>query len=820
MYNPFDSSAGFGRKFIEWLNGLVKNLGLDFNRVDRDIREVNKKVEDINAKAEHFDNVDEMLVQHNQKLTELEAGSQDNEVILARHGYPSLSAFLESLASNTSEYSIRTGHKHGHEKGGFDEIDVYNLKNGDIVEQTTTRLDDLAVSVRLYDYVGDGKVDETSIFDKIERDYSGRVVDLAGGTFLVETFPRNNKYVNGFFVVKNQSSIPRGAGFVDVIQAGNSNVIIGRDAAKNYMPGDQYSNDGTGHNIIAIGDGAMPKASKNSKNNLALGVRALTENEYGFYNIAIGLEAQRYGDGIPGDKYAGTRNVSMGDNTLRFNKNGYANVVMGRDALQTAILSIFNTALGPGAMSGEAPLDLDKKTIINLTPTNVRSHVAIGTNASQYINSDEGVAVGFQAGREVKMGGRNTAIGAYAMENMERPMTVDGFLRTFFATKTGSYTWMNNALTVTMVGHGLQVGYTAKLKIDDNELQYFKVVSVSGDTFTVNTRVSTSVTKTGIATMGEYYQPIAVSPSSDNVAVGIKAMQNATSGNFNTALGGFALLEGTGDGNTSVGYQSMKAFKVGEFNTAIGYNAMRFDFTGAELTNVSKSTAIGYNSRVSGSKQLQLGDTDVSVYAFGAIQNRSDARDKADVEDTKLGLNLTRKLRPVGFKWDIRDDYVIYNEDDTVTILPKDGSKKRERIHQGFIAQEVEAVMKELGLEFGGLQDHSVNGGGDVYSIGYEEFIGPIVRSIQELADQADVLEEQDSTFKTLFSSQQEQMDGLRKDMNKLNQSHLELIQSLDASQKDNQTLKAGNEELKQTVTSLQELVTTLQQDINELKNA
>src|SRR5699024_7628022 len=69
---------------------------------------------------------------------------------------------------------------------------------------------------------------------------------------------------------------------------------------------------------------------------------------------------------------------------------------------------------------------------------------------------------------------------------------------------------------------------------------------------------------------------------------------------------------------------------------------------------------------------------------------------------------------------------------------PNDGSMKRTRKHHGVIAQEVRKVMEDMQVEFGGFQDHSLNGGNDVLSIGYEEFIAPLIQSTQELATQLD----------------------------------------------------------------------------------
>lgn len=128
-------------------------------------------------------------------------------------------------------------------------------------------------------------------------------------------------------------------------------------------------------------------------------------------------------------------------------------------------------------------------------------------------------------------------------------------------------------------------------------------------------------------------------------------------------------------------------------------------------------------------------------------------RDKADVRDTQLGLAFINALRPVDYKLDMRDDYKPPQpeipEDPTdpeykialsewreackLSNLTHDGSKKRLRYHHGLIAQEVKAVLDAQGIDFGGYQDHKIKGGDDVLSIGYDELIAPLIKSIQEL---------------------------------------------------------------------------------------
>jgi hypothetical protein len=57
------------------------------------------------------------------------------------------------------------------------------------------------------------------------------------------------------------------------------------------------------------------------------------------------------------------------------------------------------------------------------------------------------------------------------------------------------------------------------------------------------------------------------------------------------------------------------------------------------------------------------------------------------------------------------------------------------------IAQEVKAVIDEKGIDFGGFQDHKVKNGDDVLSIGYEELIAPLIKSVQELTQKNQELE-------------------------------------------------------------------------------
>lgn len=223
----------------------------------------------------------------------------------------------------------------------------------------------------------------------------------------------------------------------------------------------------------------------------------------------------------------------------------------------------------------------------------------------------------------------------------------------------------------------------------------------------------------------------------------------------------------TGNSNVMVGSSAGNGITSGNQNTAVGMHAYQFN-------NYNNSSCLGANASVTASNQVQLGNSQTTTYVYGTIQDRSDERDKTEIKDTELGLEFVKALRPVDFKWDMREDYrpeapsivikpadlkddateeekakydqdlAAYNayvvakdkwlEDVKLANITHDGSKKRNRYHHGLIAQEVKAVLDEKGIDFGGFQDHKIAGGDDVLSIGYAELIAPMIKAIQELS--------------------------------------------------------------------------------------
>lgn len=252
------------------------------------------------------------------------------------------------------------------------------------------------------------------------------------------------------------------------------------------------------------------------------------------------------------------------------------------------------------------------------------------------------------------------------------------------------------------------------------------------------------------------------SSGTSNTAVGYQAGNDLVSSNWCTLLGTLAGQNiTTGSGNTLVGYNAGPGITTGSTNCALGDSAY---LSG----NYSNSSSIGFDSSVTGSNEVQLGNSGTTTYVYGTVQSRSDSRDKTEIRDAQLGLDFILALRPREFKWDMREDYrvrppaaptrssyeneeayqvaltqwkadfSVWEEANRLGNLTHDGTHTRTRYHQGLIAQEVKQVMDSMGVDFGGYQDHKVKGGEDVLSIGYEEMIAPLIKAIQELKAEFD----------------------------------------------------------------------------------
>ena len=317
---------------------------------------------------------------------------------------------------------------------------------------------------------------------------------------------------------------------------------------------------------------------------------------------------------------------------------------------------------------------------------------------------------------------------------------------------------VNNVFTSDQTINGITVGRGAGTANASNtgvgvDANYSNTtgINITGVGMYANYSNTTGINVTGVGVDANYSN----TTGSNLTGVGVGANYSNTTGSNVTGVGvGANRLNTTGSNLTGVGVNANYSNTIGSWLTGVGYDALRYKTDGSTSTNLNNITGIGANTRCSASNQVQLGDSATTTYVYGTVQNRSDLRDKADVQDTVLGLDFINALRPVDYRWDMRDDYLVPNvttipavlgdddeivqEEYEVTTLvagKRDGSKKRHRRHHGLIAQEVKLAMDSLGVDFGGYQDHSRSTvGSDVLTIGYDELIAPLIKAVQTLS--------------------------------------------------------------------------------------
>ena len=365
-------------------------------------------------------------------------------------------------------------------------------------------------------------------------------------------------------------------------------------------------------------------------------------------------------------------------------------------------------------------------------------------------------ALGINAGDSITSGTSNIAIGYNAGTAL-----TSGVYNTLIGESTGAA--LTGNLACTMVGHDAGSQYA---RSNNN---YFGVYSGrnmdSADNcgfgfLAVRGIGGGSATGGGNAGFGNETLA-ALAGGTVNTAIGNYAGDAVTTGNWNTLVGHSAGGNITSGGaNTFVGFNAGAGVTTSSTNTALGD-------TSYQTGNYSNSICLGYSSSVSGSDQGKIGNGNVDVYAK-SFNNTSDVRDKADIQNTNLGLSFIMQLQPRMFRWDMREfyqtkppvepkrsdyetdeayqaalnqwrlDWASWEEANKLANITHDGSKKRNRFHQGLIAQEVKQTIDAMGVDFGGFRDSTVNGGDAQMGLEYTQFIAPLIKAIQELKAEFD----------------------------------------------------------------------------------
>lgn len=598
---------------------------------------------------------------------------------------------------------------------------------------------------------------------------SDKRIDLLGLSYGVDAFPAD---VSMFF---NGRLIRASDGFVLNFDSIGSNWRLdGYDWQSGITPqavvalgGAFPGRNGNHRGVFASGAGALQNAETDVHSVIAIGPNTISQAvQVPRYNIAIGDSALT--DVVAtGGGFNGTRNIGIGSLAGHFLTTGYMNVLIGRDTGHNLLTATECTAIGYQAMTaGISPIGWSGGIELQFGGGAQSRSTAVGSLALRRSTGNWNTAVGFSALPNIKGGGDNIAVGTYAGEFLDANISWGGKDAAYDLSNALTYTATTGEVVFTLGSTpaiGIVVGDTVAVRISSGPLAVEQgkavVTARSGSTFTIANPVSVAGSGSGTLWTVEKTTNRAAAASNRNVLQGRQAARRRLALSENVVIGDAAMSGDTVDltsqsaGNVIIGTRAARDHTVLTECTGVGHNAMRFMADGSTVApSITRSTAIGTNSRVSGDDQVQLGGPGTTPYAYAALQIRSDERDKADIEPTALGLDFIERIQPVQYRWDMRDDYVDDVPEDQRAEWwsnpSKDGSKKRKRMQQGVIAQQVRDVCAEMGVDFSGLQDHSVNGGNDVLTVGYEHFVPPLIRALQEVSERLKAAEQQIATLR------------------------------------------------------------------------
>ncbi len=348
------------------------------------------------------------------------------------------------------------------------------------------------------------------------------------------------------------------------------------------------------------------------------------------------------------------------NNTL--GSGGSFNIKYGTDTLLSLIQS-------------NGYLSLNKSLTLPVTTNSTLGVIFKGANRFLHNYGTENTFMGINSGNFTMTGFRNSAFGFQSLSS-----TSTGA----YNTALGYQSLFSNTAGDGNIALGYESMYNNKTGLFNIALGYQSLYS----NITANNNIAFG-TQSLYSNIGGYentsvgnYSLYSNFDGIRNTALGYESMLYNNTGYYNTAMGYQSLRENvTGTRNTGVGYLSL-GNSSGSFNTALGFSS------GSSITSGSNLTCIGYNAQPTigtATNQITLGDGFVALLRCNVqtITSLSDMRDKKNIKDLSLGLEFLMKVKPRLFNWDRREWY----EDGK-----PDGSKMKENLTAGFIAQELDEV--------------------------------------------------------------------------------------------------------------------------------
>lgn len=134
-----------------------------------------------------------------------------------------------------------------------------------------------------------------------------------------------------------------------------------------------------------------------------------------------------------------------------------------------------------------------------------------------------------------------------------------------------------------------------------------------------------------------------------------------------------------------------------------------------------------------------------NIYCVDLIES-SDERLKNTIEDSTLGLDFIKALRPVSYKYNVAQNIRSKDEEGNEIYTPREGL----RPHYGLIAQEVKTAIDAAGVDFAGWKLADKNDPDSKQMLSYTQFIAPLIQAVKELSAKVETLEAEVASLKAV----------------------------------------------------------------------
>ena len=524
---------------------------------------------------------------------------------------------------------------------------------------------------------GDGTEDNTTLFQNFTAD---KTYYVPSGTYKTTVIPAGSFFGEGVILYQDET-IPLSSNVPQKVRVNMSktsgeryqNFVAGQNAGTK-LGENTYGITGIGYSVF--------KNNETGKRLTAFGKGAMSNFVGGYSSVAIGADALGQGT------YT-NRNVAIGDNALKWGGVTDAIATLHDYWLTTGNENFINANFLSKYPDVWSLLGSETTPASDLYPTTNEDYVentALGRNALLHqMKGSQNTALGYNSQAHTMRGSQNTSVGNRSLRD-----NLAGGRNSAFG---------NEALSNNLTGRdNVAVGANtlqSLLHAVNNTAIGFGAMQNFSDSLNQNT--------TETKTKGQR-----------NTAVGTQAMYDGKNASYSTFIGSYAGQVVEGDWNVGIGASSMQSLTTGKSNVGVGSFSNRAVITGSSNVSIgysagpggdySNTVSLGHNVHAKGSNQIQIGDMTHTVYTASAIQTNSDRNLKENINNTKLGLDFIKNLRPVDYN---------YNDSDIQ--------------RHGFIAQEVAE-----NEDFGGVSINAKGTEEETYTMAYTELIAPMVKAIQD----------------------------------------------------------------------------------------